>query len=471
MSRPAESCGPAQALARSGFGSLGAARYILLNIVEAAAARRWIADFGPTTLADIASDKRVGKVRQLAISHAGLAALGHSAADLTTFPAEFQLGMASDTVAARLGDFGTDAAEHWEWGGIGDEPHLLVILLATPSEIGELEAGFIAEASANGLAVRASHASDSTPDREPFGFRDGVSQPAIEWQGGRSGARHAYGNGLALGELLLGYPDEYGLVPDSPSIERDGSRIDIGRNGSYLVFRRLSQDVKGLWQWLRETSGDDVEGAVALAERMVGRRVDGAPLPGLGDDPNAFTFTDDADGRLCPVASHVRRANPRAGDLPHGKRGFLGAIIDMLGFSGNAGGDAVSASRFHRLIRRGRAYGDPLSIAEALDPVSENRPAGLNFICLNTSIARQFEFVQGAWLSSGRFAGLSGQGDPLMGLRSAFPEGCPNDCFAFRDHDGRLVMLQGIPQFVHVEAGGYFFLPSSDALKIIAGPA
>lgn len=456
----------AQALIRSGFGTLDGARYILLNLEEVGAARRWIAEFAPTTLADI-QGQRAASVRQLAISHAGLAVLGLSAEDLASFPAEFQLGMASDTIARRLGDLGPDAAEHWQWGAVGDEPHVLAMLFAPKNEIEELEARLLEKAFRCGLVVRASHSSVGSTDHEPFGFRDGVSQPEIEWEGRSSGPRHAYGNALAPGELLLGYPDEYGLLPDSPVAERGGERIDLGLNGSYLVFRRLSQDVKGFWQWLRDTTGD-AESAMKVAELMVGRQVDGAPLAGLGEGPNEFTFAGDPDGRLCPVASHIRRCNPRTGDLPNGRRSFFGAIIDMLGFTGTAEGDAIAASRFHRLIRRGRAYGNPLSIAEALDPASQNRPAGLNFICLNTNITRQFEFVQGAWLNSGRFAGLNGQADPVTGSRLPFPDGCPTHSFAYRDADGRLNLLDDIPSFVRVEAGGYFFLPSAEALQSIA---
>ena len=68
----------------------------------------------------------------------------------------------------------------------------------------------------------------------------------------------------ALGEILLGYYNEYGFLADSPKLapgdpnaallkpvrRRPGRYDDLGRNGSYLVFRQLAQDVRGFWRWV-----------------------------------------------------------------------------------------------------------------------------------------------------------------------------------------------------------------------------
>ena len=177
-----------------------------------------------------------------------------------------------------------------------------------------------------------------------------------------------------------------------------------------------------------------MDACIALAERLCGRGIDGAPLAGLDHDGNGgFGFAGDGDGRLCPVGSHIRRANPRTGDDPKGNRGWLCNLIATLGFSGTARADAAASARFHRILRRGRPYGRARTAAEsltALDRKGESDAegegeAGLYFIGLNASLARQFEFIQGAWLNSPAFAGLSGEQDPLLGHRQPFPAGSP----------------------------------------------
>ena len=57
---------------------------------------------------------------------------------------------------------------------------------------------------------------------EPFGFADGLSQPRIDWQQKRKTptTQMEYTNLVALGEFLLGYPNEYGKITDRPLLER-----------------------------------------------------------------------------------------------------------------------------------------------------------------------------------------------------------------------------------------------------------
>ena len=124
---------------------------------------------------------------------------------------------------------------------------------------------------------------------EPFGFADGISQPQIDWNceltlDGRE--QLEFGNVLALGEVLLGYRNEYGLLHRAararPGLRRRGRatcrlrwtrrhRRDLGRNGSYLVFRQLEQDVAGFWRFVDEQAGGDAQRRWALAEPWSGR--------------------------------------------------------------------------------------------------------------------------------------------------------------------------------------------------------
>jgi hypothetical protein len=92
----------------------------------------------------------------------------------------------------------------------------------------------------------------------------------------------------------------------------------------------------------------------------------------------------------------------------------------------------------------------------------------------NANVSRQFEFVQGAWIASAKFAGLSGEQDPLLGNRKPFPrpplEGTSQrtDGFTRPAAEPHLRLTANIPQFVVVRGGAYFFLPGLRALKWIA---
>jgi deferrochelatase/peroxidase EfeB len=130
----------------------------------------------------------------------------------------------------------------------------------------------------------------------------------------------------------------------------------------------------------------------------------------------------------------------------------------------------------HRLLRRGRPYGPLLP-----DPVTEDDGAdrGLVFICLNANIARQFEFVQQTWLNDPKFHGLYDNKDPIVGDNfdtslageGTPPEGGPDIPYRFTiQGEPFRQRIQGIPRFVHVRGGGYFFLPGKAALRFLAQP-
>ena len=192
------------------------------------------------------------------------------------------------------------------------------------------------------------------------------------------------------------------------------------------------------------------------------RPTSGRVTPIEGNDPakalNAFTYRDDPHGLRCPLGAHVRRANPRNADLPPGRPGLLSWAERTLGFDADAlAKDLVASTRFHRLLRRGRAYGERGAGAQ-----------GLHFICLAASIGRQFEFVQAAWIAGAHFDGLSGESDPLLGSREAARDGSPTDGFSIPQAIGPARRLDALPQFVSVRGGAYFFLPGLRALRVLA---
>ena len=111
----------------------------------------------------------------------------------------------------------------WEWGGSDAAvPDLVVMLFARKRRSCRLGARIAGRAWVRAFAVMSRLPTNDIGDIEPFGFADGVSQPKIDWTfelelDGRE--RLEFGNVLALGEVLLGYPNEYGLFTDRPLLD------------------------------------------------------------------------------------------------------------------------------------------------------------------------------------------------------------------------------------------------------------
>jgi deferrochelatase/peroxidase EfeB len=260
------------------------------------------------------------------------------------------------------------------------------------------------------------------------------------------------------------------------------AKKDLARNGTYLIMRQLEQDVRGFWKFLYEQAGGNVADASQLGAKMVGRTRAGDPLVPLQPDPipgidssagkqNQFTYESDSVGARCPFGAHVRRTNPRNSDFPERRLSIIQKLIIMLGFGPKGFYDDLTSSvRFHRILRRGREYGPELLPENAMQLAPPNEsPRGLNFICLNANISRQFEFLQNAWVANTKFSGVTGESDPLLGNRESIP-GCPiTGNFTIAGDRTLRRRLSGLPQFVTVRGGAYFFLPSLRALRYFAG--
>jgi Dyp-type peroxidase family len=469
-----------QALLRGGLGRLTAACFLLLEITDPAAARTWLAALRPTnaTVADHQADTAL----QVALSMPGLAKLGVSG---DGFAHEFRLGMMREDAARRMGDVADNAPVKWRWGGTA-VPDILLLHYARMAQA-EWDAYADNAVLAPGLKIlrvlRPRQMRADKENYEPFGFKDGISQPVLDWDGQRNPSLEqelGYANAIAPGEFVLGYRNEYGLYTDRPLLdagvpgaellsaaEDHPSLRDLGRNGSFLVLRELHQDVDAFWDFMLHKA-DSEPGAVALAEAMVGRRRNGDPMVAGGAAKDSdFSYDADPEGVLCPVGSHVRRAHPRTADMPGGPRCIFARLANILGFPRpRARDDLIAASRFHRILRRGRPFGAPPPELPAR-PAPGGGPVGLYFMCLNANIARQFEFVQNAWLHHAKFAGLDGEGDPLTGNREKFPPGTRTDGFSQARENGVRERIDGLPRFVTVKGGGYFFLPGLSALRFI----
>jgi deferrochelatase/peroxidase EfeB len=501
MTTPDNEFADIQGLLWSGYGPLKEACFLLLRVTDAAAARAWLRVTAESvTSIEQLRQARVGRALHIALTAGGMRALGVAEGVIDGFSAEFIAGLAGDEGRSRrLGDLGTSAPSLWRWGG-PQEPHIL-LMMYTAENLDAWRAQ-IEAALGNGLAVLDRLSTADMGGEEPFGFMDGVSQPRIDWSAEREPDTTAdldYGNLLTAGEFLLGYRNEYGLYTDRPLLdpeqpgatalpiaEDNPARRDLGRNGSYLVMRELTQDVRGFWRFIMAQSADSDAG-IALAQAFVGRQMSGdglvparaKPIRGVGPREldiarNQFTYDEDPAGLRCPFGAHVRRANPRTGDMPGGRQGLVARLLRMLGLGRqDLSQDLIAASRFHRIIRRGRPYGPPLhpsaepkemiKLATAAGGVTDTAKRGLNFLCFNANIERQFEFIQQTWLDSPSFHGLSGEQDPLVGGDSKSCTG-----FLIPSRDGP-VRLKPLRRFVTTLGGGYFFLPSKRLLEFLGG--
>jgi Dyp-type peroxidase family len=389
----------------------------------------------------------------LALTFDGLRQLGVPHEVLASFPEEFRLGMAAR--AQLLGDVGASAPGAWEAGIRPGEPHVLVTITSDDEDTIAAERESIGrdvDSPDAGMAVvheQAARLIERSDDsrrraREHFGFADGLAQPTIA---GPQGPAKRPGGGapteggwapIAPGEFVLGYPDEDGLVAEAPA-------APLRHSGSFMVVRKLYQDVALFNRFLKAAAGPDPKRQARLAAKIVGRWADGTPLVISPDrprpelDPKGREFNDyrylpiDAAGFRCPLGAHVRRANPR----------------DSLGWHGDL-------TRRHRIIRRGMPYGEP-PVDRMLD---DGVDRGLMFVCYQASIARQFEVIQGSWLTDGDAFGLGPDRDLLI----AGDEGA-----------GRMVIqgdppevLSAEPRFVHTRGGAYFFVPGISALRALA---
>ena len=324
-----------QGLIARGYGSLKSARYAVLHIDDPVRARSWLARTAAEVTPAAAHPDDVAL--NVCVSASGVRKLGISANAFGLFSNEFRTGMATPHRRRALGDVGASAPEFWLWGG-PNTSRSICFLLVFARDSTTLDQRFLSIASGFADAGVSEICTLETSDlagKEHFGFADGISQPTIA---GMSPTRADIpANTVAPGEFILGYANEYGQYTDRPlldpsaqpsgglpvDVEASG-KADFGRNGTYLVFRHLSQDVRGFWRFADQATrrGDgtsDSEKRVWLAARMVGRWPSGAPLTlaPSADNPSLATANDftyhyaDEFGLNCPIGAHVRRAHPR----------------------------------------------------------------------------------------------------------------------------------------------------------------
>lgn len=432
---------------------------VLLRVDNAQQALDALAHWPVTTEAQARQSSQNGHLQfNVALTMTGLKALGVPADRLDNLPQEFRDGM--DARAGILGDLHGNHPDQWRTPFYQGSPaHPVRIALSSVHIVVQLRGQFARPVDDSGddlphpdlrhaiarlekpdtglkiLAVEAMHRHTvGAVAQDHFGFQDGISQPRLAADAAGAPPRTQWTDTVPPGELLLGHDNSRG---DRRSPQQPDALLD---NGTYLVVRKLAQNVDRLdqvlqaqGQLLQQRHGSAAPDADTLRELMMGRCRNGRPLVDLPTpeaDPNDFNYQGDAAGARCPFQSHIRRTNMRPAD-------------------------AQKAAGIPRIARRGMSYG-PRDAATA--PEKER---GLIFMACNASIAEQFEVLQ-RWVSGGNSSGtLSWQSDPFLGV----PEPGTSRTFRFQ-HQGQAMQIDLGPQpFVELRWGLYLFMPSLTALR------
>ena len=414
--------------------------YLLLRVDDRGAGRELVRRLHPVVDSGRSlPDRTENAWVTVAFTYQGLKALGVPQDSLESFAPEFRQGMAAR--AAELGDVGESSPAHWEKPLGTSDVHVALAVLSPDAARLEavLDSARQARQDLPGVELIWRQDCRQLPTgRTSFGFKDGIGQPAVEGSGiPGSDPRE---QPIKAGEFLLGYPDETGSLPPMPTPDA------LGRNGTYVVFRKLHTRVAAYRRYVREKASSREE-AELLGAKMVGRWPSGAPLalapdqdaPDLGADPernNDFGYNDDLRGFKCPAGAHARRANPRDA-LDH---------------------EMSVNVRLHRMIRRGTSYG-PILRDGILDDDGADR--GIVFVFAGTHLNRQFEFVKTQWLNDGIFIGAPAEKDPLTGSNDS------SGMFTIPQRPIRR-RLPNLPPFVITRGGEYCFAPGLRALRWLA---
>jgi Dyp-type peroxidase family len=445
----------------------------------------------------------------VAFSYPGIASLlgsPGSANDADSFDdAAFKAGLA--TRSALLGDPTDPTAEgspaNWVFGGPGNEADVLLVFGTDREEtLSEFVAAQRTAATDAGLTVLYEELGGKLNKlgQEHFGFQDGMSQPGVRgrispdpetyltprtiapevvpesWLFGQPGQYLVWPGAFVFGYECPGADPMLSAPPELPG-------PPWSKNGSFAVYRRLRQDVPGFKAFAAEQAVALVEQGFEgmtgdiLQSRLFGRWPSGAPISrtpaaddlDLGKDPlasNHFDFADDtptlpligggttntypeakADpvGLTCPLASHIRKVNPR----------------DV---ASDQGGRRASFQR--RILRRALPYGPPFP-DHGEDPAVGNR--GLMFLCYQASIVDQFEFLNSSWMGDPIAPRSPGGHDMIIGQNGQPGQDRKRTCVIL--HPPKTGHVTALKDVVIPTGGGYFFSPSISALRDVFAKA
>jgi Dyp-type peroxidase family len=457
----------------------------------------------------------------------------------------FKAGMAKR--AAGLGDKGKEGdPAHWLVGGATktdvDHPHVLIHVASDDAVDLDQEVTWIKK-NIQGAKWVFEQPGKNLPKNvngkdlaghEHFGFLDGISQPGIRGrisndphdvltprQNANNRDHGKPGQDLLWpGEFVFGYAGQDAEQDITQAGALSSAGPEWARNGSFLVYRRLRQNVFGFHTFLNETARTqgvptpkNASGAEAVGANLVGRWQSGAPvlrtpddeIQALGGDDcannnfefaaatpplppagteNRFDCIDDVfptspgdpAGMRCPFTGHIRKAYPRNDE----------AVNKNLDSTKPECSDARQIlnerdTQTHRLLRRGIPFGTASTSTPAVphqDEPADGKGRGLVFLAFQTSVERQFEFVTKCWVNNPDFKEPFGTAaddpikrgghDPIIGQspngKREFTLTFPNPASANKIKSVRLTTEV---DWVIPTGGGYFFAPSMKALRLI----
>ncbi len=497
------------------YGRFGypVARYVFFNIRDNSKAREFVGAITKRVTTAVEWGDHPGQIKQphwtlnIAFSYQGLKELGLPRTSLVGFSPEFASGMKERKDI--LGDDGPSSPEYWDpiwcYNRVERDKDVHIFISINAQTGCDRDEGYrwlLNQVSfVNGAVVilgghigdndeqfdyQDSHAvmeNDQPTAKEHFGYIDGIGDPVFE--GVPYDVDRLPGRGkqmddgtwvpLATGEFLLGHIDEAHEYPPAPD------PVLLSRNGTYMIYRKLHQNVGTFESYLEEHGQKYPGGKELLAAKFVGRwRDNGAPLVSAPDeaskdDFNArfdvanpierdkmlsdFTYDDDMSGAKCPFSAHIRRINPRASLQMVRDETTPGAMKISEGAFDTPG--ALTNRR--RLLRRGLPYG------EVKDRLRNNGNHGIVIMMLNADINRQFEFVQQQWVNYGNDFIAGNDKEIILGNHSADDKLLSKAVLQVDPNsDEAPYILSKIPRFVETRGGEYFFIPSMTALRMIA---
>ena len=371
------------------------ARYLFLRIDDGDKGRKFVGAITTKVTSAVPWGKQDAEgastvpqaTTNIAFTFDGLQALEIPTASQKGFPEDFIMGMSKRKDI--LGDDGPSDPANWDkiWK---EKVHVWISINGQSIDAVKKRYEWIQEqieASKGGVALLTGHRGDKGEDnlpyqdasvlydatgmptpKEHFGYTDGIGDPVFEGQ--TNLAARVLGRGklmrdgtwqpLATGEFLLGHVDEameYPKTAPSPWL--------LAHNGTYMVYRKLHENVGTFNRFLDEQSGIFNGSKEMLAAKFAGRwRDNGAPIVHAPDDASKtewdkryaaadesgkrkmltdFTYNEDIHGTKCPYSAHLRRINPR-GSLEFGVKDAYdtpGALVNR-----------------RRILRRGLPYGE-----------------------------------------------------------------------------------------------------------------
>jgi Dyp-type peroxidase family len=458
--------------------------FLLLRFVDGATGRAWLADLIP----DIATNAQVAAFNvdfrrkrraagtdpedlfatwtNISLTGAGLrklapndvAALGL----LDGVDPGVQVWMdGAAAVTEAVGDTEGSAPEHWLFGADASQVDAIVCVAADRRADFDDRIATLRELSAeHGVVVVFQQDGETLPGRarghEHFGFKDGISQPGVrgfdapnpddpDEVEGKPGT-----DLIEPGEFVLGYVGQ--------GDGRPGRMVPFWMwDGSFLVFRRLAQNVPGFWTDIQraaalfdetQTTGDTgIRDAETLGARLVGRWRNGTPtddsplsdVPLLGDPGlNDFEFESDPEGVKTPHAAHIRKVYPRKG-----AESSTAAVTE-------------AAAEQRRILRRGIPFGQPFNpTAGHGNGVDSSR--GLVFQCYQASLSDQFIFLQRQWVNDQDFTDAGDGKDAVIGQATTVAL-----------HPNNVATKAELHQWVTTEGSIFAFTPSLPTLRALS---